>query len=311
MAETNTGGTPNPTDGQSAGQSGGQQQQQQQTPAGGGQQPLGQQPGAGAGAGGQQPTQYTFKEDRADWVPPHRLSETSRARKTAEEASARFQAELETANKRIAALAGVNPQNPQDKEAEELRGIIGKLYPKLALLDNLDEDTLNEILDAAQVARKSSSATWERHTHGVLTSLDVAAAKVLGVPKLDEKLQGRIRRAFRDEGTQAEQVRTQQLRQGLRETIETIQTDNDFIARFERGDAELVTEFVNDYLNGFIEPVRRSVTADVTRRGLRPVPRGERARTPIVQGQQQEDLNTDAGFKKALLAARGSGASNT
>jgi hypothetical protein len=177
-------------------------------------------------------------------------------------------------------------------------------------LDNLDEETLHEILDAAQVARQSSNASWERHTHGVLTQLDGEAAKVLGVPKLDEKVQTRIRRAFRDEGNAAEQVRAQQVRQGLRETIETLQSDNDFIARFERGDAELVKEFVTDYLNGFIEPVRRSVTADVTRRGLRPVPRGERNRTPIVQGQKQEDLNTPEGFKNALLAARGKGAQN-
>jgi hypothetical protein len=141
-----------------------------------------------------------------------------------------------------------------------------------------------------------------------LTQLDGEAAKVLGVPKLDEKVQTRIRRAFRDEGNAAEQVRAQQVRQGLRETIETIQSDNDFIARFERGDAELVKEFVTDYLNGFIEPVRRSVTADVTRRGLRPVPRGERSRTPIVAGQQQVDLNTPEGFKKALLDARGKNA---
>lgn len=302
--------TQNPGSGQQSGAGSGQQQQQQ-TPAGGGQQSSGQQPGAGAGAGAQAEKSFSFKEDRADWAPPHRLSEMARARQTAEQERDRFKAEIESANKRIAALAGVTTQDPQEKEATELRGIIQKLFPKLGLLENLDEDTLNEILDSAQVARQSSAATWERHTHGVLTSLDVEAAKILGVQKLDDKQQGRIRRAFRDEGNAAEAIRRQQMQQGIRATIETTNSDNDFIARFERGDAELVKEFVSDYLNGFIEPVRRSVTADVTRRGLRPVPSGNRQRNPIVQGQQQEDLNTPDGFKKALLAARGSGASNT
>jgi hypothetical protein len=278
-----------------------------------GQQGGGQQPGAGntSNGGGQQPQPtektYSFKEDRSSWVPPHRLSETTAARTRAEQERDALKQRYEEAQARIQALAGVTPKNPQDVEAEEIKGIIAKMFPKIGLLDKLDEAALERVLQAAEVAEKSSSAAWDRHTNGILTSLDVAAAKVLGVGKLDDKQSARIRRAFRDEANAAEQVRAQQVRRGERESMDTTQQDNDFIARFERGDAELVQEFAQDFLNGFIEPVRRSVTADVTRRGMRPVPRGDRGRNPIVQGQQQQDLSTEDGFKKAILAARARG----
>ena len=307
MAVDDNGGAQN-TDGQGQTQSGGQTTGQQQS---------GQQAASNtnSNAGGQQQAQadksFSYKEDRGSWIPPHRLSEATQARTKAEQATAALQAQLDQATARIQALAGVNPKNPQDAEADELRAAIGKLYPKLALLDNLDEETIDRILEAADISTRSSNATWERHTHGVLNSLDVAAAKILGVAKLDDKQQERIRVAFRVEGEKAERVRQQQLRSGQRDTIDTVQGDNDFIARFERGDDTLVQEFVSDFLNGFIEPVRRSVTADVTRRVGRPVPRGDRNRTPLVQGQEQQDLSTPDGFKKALLAARGSGASTT
>jgi len=301
MADNANGGAQNTGTGNGNGQETGQQQQQQQVvktdPNTGGQ------PQAGA------EKTYSFKENRADWIPPHRLSEVTTRTRTIEQERDALKQQLEQATARVQALAGVNPKNPQEAEAEELRGIIQKLFPKLNILDQLDEDKLAEILESASVARQSSNSTWERHAHGMLTKLDSEAAKVLGVAKLDEKQQKRLRRAFAEEGREAEITRQRQVQQGQRDSTDTQQGDNDFVARFERGDETLVSEFAADFLNGFIEPVRKSVTAQVTR--FRPVPRGDRNRAPVVQGTQQQDLNTRDGFQKALLAARGQGGSNT
>lgn len=300
MAEQNIGEqNPGSSTQQQQGQSGGQQQQQQQqTPPGG------QQGSAASGAGGTGDKTFSFKEDRSDWIPPHRLSETSRARQTAEQERDRLKADLEERDRKIQALAGVTPKDAKTAEAEEIRAAILNLVPEIGLLKGLTQDQLGEILEAARSARNTSNASWERHAIGMFNDLYTEAATAMHADTLTEKQQGRLQTAYWQEAQQALNVRQAQLQRGERETLETTGQDNDFIARHERGDKALVKEFVKDYLNDWYEPARRTVTAENARRNMRPVPRGERTRLIPAQGEEKLDLNKDADFKKALTAAR-------
>jgi hypothetical protein len=302
MAEQN--GEQNPNGQQPGGQSGGQQQQPQQNPTGGGQQqPQQQQPGSGAGA----EKTFSYKEDRTDWVPRHRLNELTGGKTKAEQERDTARAELDTERKRVLALSGVTPQDPKAQEASQIRDAILELVPEIGLLKGLTKEQLNEILDAAQTARTSSQATWERHATTMLNDLDSEAGKILGTDKLTPTQQGRIRRAYRDEAMQAMETRQEQMERGERRSLDTTAQDNDFVARHERGDKTLIKEFTKAFLDDFYEPARRQVTAQQARRQFRPTPRGERERTPLTQGAQKVNLNDEAEFKKALLAARGSG----
>lgn len=303
MADANLGnGAP---DGQGSGAGGGQQQQQQQSPTGGGQQQQ-QQPAAGAGAGGQQQArQYTYTEDRSDWIPRHRLNETSGKLTAAEQRAQAAETALEAERKRVAALAGVTPQDPKQQQTDEVRAAMLEMFPQLKSLEGLTQEQLGQVFEAAQAARQAASAGWERHALGMFNNLDAEAAKSLGTEKLTPTQQKGLRRAYREEAAQCVEDRKVAMQRGERQTLETIATDNDFVARHERGDATLVTEFVKAFLADWLEPARRSVQAAQERRTFRPVPRGERTRQLPAEGAQKVNLNNKEEFKKALLSARG------
>jgi hypothetical protein len=290
-------GTQNPG-GQPNGQSDGQQQQQQQ-------QPVVPNPNGGGQQQQQAEKTYSYKEDRTDWVPRHRLNESTSGKTKAEQERDAARTELELERKRVAALSGVTPQDPKAAEQGAIRDAILQLVPEIGLLKGMTREQLQEILDAAQTARQSSQATWERHANTMLNDLDGEAAKSLGADKLTPTQQGRIRGAYREEAMQALQVRRDAVEAGERRSMETVASDNDFVARHERGDKTLIKDFVKGFLDDFYEPARKQVTAQQARRQFRPTPRGERVRTPLTQGAQPVDLNNEGEFKKALLAARG------
>lgn len=294
-------GAQNPNGGQPGGQNDGQQPQQPQNPTGGGQQPQGQQPGAAAIA----EKTYSYREDRTDWVPRHRLNELSGGKTKAEQERDTARAELETERKRVQALSGVTPQDPKAAEQTAIRDAIMQLVPEIGLLKGMTKEQLEEILDAAKTARTSTQATWERHATTMLNDLDAEAGKILGTDKLSATQQSRLRSAYRDEARQAMAERQEQKERGERRSLDTTAQDNDFVARHERGDKTLIKEFVKAFLDDFYEPARRQVTAQQARRQFRPTPRGERVRTPLTAGAQPVDLNNEAEFKKALLSARG------
>lgn len=293
-------GTGNPGGEVQPGQSGEPQQQQQQHPSGGGQQPV-----AGAGAGGEKT--YSFKEDRSDWVPRTRLNEYSGKLTKTEERALAAETALEQERKRTRALAGLEQVDPQTAEATEIKAALYKMMPHLEALEGLNKEQLQQVFAAAKSAQSTAAASWERHALGMLNDLDAEATDKLGVDTLTATQQKNLRRAYRDEAMQAMQERESAVRRGERDSLETLASDNDFVARHERGDKTLLKEFVKAFLDDWYEPARRSVTTQQARRQMRPIPRGERTRQPLTQGAPKIDYNDPDAFKKALIAARGSG----
>ena len=249
---------------------------------------------------------YSFKEDRSDWIPRTRLNETSGKLTAAEQRAVAAEAALEQERKRTRALAGVEQLDPKTAEAEEIKSALYKMLPHLEALEGLTKEQLQQVFQAATSAQSTARASWERHATGMLNDLDSEASEILGVEKLSATQQKRLRSAYRDEAVVAMAAREEQFERGERKTLETLGSDNDFIARHERGDKALIKEFVKAYLDDWYEPARRSVTTAQARRQMRPVPRGERQRVSLTQGPPKIDYNDPDAFKKALIAARGS-----
>lgn len=250
---------------------------------------------------------FSYKEDRTDWVPRHRLNEQSGKLTEVEKRALAAETALEQERKRVRALSGVEPRNPQEEEANEVRQAVLKLFPNLELLEGLSKEQLDEVRDAAKTARQASAATWERHTTSLLNDLYGEAADKLGVEKLSESQEKRLKNAYRDSAAECLEERRAAVKRGEREDVQTQRGDADFIARHESGDKTFLKDFVKAYLDDFYEPAKRSVNVANARRNMRPVPRGERSRSILTQGAEQLDLTNDEQFKKAMAQARAKG----
>lgn len=263
--------------------------------------PAAGQPGAQPGAG-QPPAEksYSFKEDRSDWIPPHRLSEQGR---TKDAEITRLTQALEAETKRTRALAGLETPSEEEAQAAEIKTAILKLFPGLKSIEQLSEEQIQEVLEAAQSARSTASAQWERHAESMFTQVEDAVADSLGVDKLTESQVKRLRREYREAAQEALLARPRD-EQGR---VLPDPTGKDFLTRHERGDKTLIEEFAKSFLNDWYEPARRSVTRQTVNR-QRPVPSGGRTRNQPVSGPPQIDYNNDKAFGDAILAARNSGA---
>jgi hypothetical protein len=265
-----------------------------QNPTGGGQ---GQsaQPGSG-NAGGQRTGQFSYNEDRTDWVPRHRLNDNT----------AKFEKRIEELTNQITGLRsgvgkafGFEQADPAVQRREEIKTALLEVFPNLKSLENLSEEKIQELMDAAAGAKQTTQAQWERHATTMLTTLETQVSEQLGIDKLTPTQQKNLRRAYREEARDCLNARNRAAQTG-----EPYDASNDFLARHERGDQSLLKEFAKAYLDDWFEPARRRVTADTTRRMNRPVPRGERARNQIAGGAAPVDYNNPDAFKKAILDAR-------
>lgn len=296
MADANL-GVENPG-GQPSGADGNTGNPQQNAPGGG------QQPVAGGGQGNGEKV-YTYKEDRTDWVPRHRLNEYGQRLTKAEQDAQRYQSELEAERRRVQALAGVTPQDPKQQEAEEVKAALYQMFPQLKALEKMDPEAFDRVMRAAQTAESTTQAHWERHATSMLTDLRSNIAQQLGAESLTPTQQRQVDRAYREEAQAAMHARQVAVQRGERPSVQTMPGDSDFLARHERGDKALLTEFAKAFLDDWMGPARRVATADAARRGSRPVPRGDRARVPVTQGTPNIDFTNEDQFKQALIAARG------
>lgn len=247
---------------------------------------------------------FTFKEDRSDWKHPDHFNRVNSKLTKLEQENLSYKEKLELAEKRTRALAGVEPVDEETQRSEEIKGALLKVFPNLKMLENLSEEQLERVLEAAESAQSTSHAQWSRHAETMFASVEDAIADELGLDKLTESQVKRIRREYREAAAEAVAQRPRD----ERGRVLPDPTGKDFLTRHERGDKTLVTEFVKQFLADWYEPARRSVTRGVVNRQSRPVPRGERTRNTPVSGPPAIDYNNEDAFRKALLEARNSGA---
>lgn len=246
---------------------------------------------------------YTFKEDRSDWLPPHRLREETGKRTKLETEVATLRQEIETERKRVRAALGIETPSKDEAELQETRELFFKSFPEFAHLKDLTREDIQELLEAAREARGSTEATWQRHSAAMRTELENIAAELLRTQKLSDKQSARLWRAFREEAREQAQrrVRAEKMQDP------SYNFENDFSARWHRGDTTLLEEFAKTFYEEWAAPVRRTAVAAEVTRGNRPVPRGERHRSVVTQGPPNINYNDDNAFKQAIGAARTGG----
>jgi len=252
---------------------------------------------ANSGGQGNDGKTFSFKEDRSDWMPRTRFNEQSQQftgkLTAAEQRAVAAETALAKEQGRVRALSGLETPTAEEADADAIRQALYKAVPGIKMLENLTEEQLAEVLEAAQGARATTQASWERHATTMLNDLESEVATGMNVDKLTPTQQRRLQSAYREEAFAALQVR----KQGG-------DPSNDFIARHERGDKTLIKEFSKAFLEDFYVPARRQATSSVVNRNSRPVPRGERTRQSMTQAPAKIDYNNKDAFKQALLDAR-------
>jgi hypothetical protein len=156
--------------------------------------------------------------------------------------------QLHFERQRVAALSGVQPpQAPVSREEQEIRQQLEQLYPGLGKLGGMMEKLERLAALDPQDLTGAQTHYWESIGHQTLSRLDDEVAELVG-GELSPFQRQAMRSAF-----------------GA-----WIQSDQTLGARYAQMDPKLVKDFIKEYQQGFVDPVRRSFTTQQA-------PRQERA----------------------------------
>lgn len=273
-------------------QTGGQQQTSQTSTAtnqGQGSQAQGSQ-GATGQAGSTTAKQYTYPEDRTDWIPRHRLSEESTKRKTLE-------TQYAEAQRQIAALTGNRTPDANETKAQQIKENFFNLpgmgiFRKLSELSEEQLDRLLQTPDHVEAARNHEQQQWKRYGDQQVDTIAGQVAEAIGVEALDEDQKTDLRVSFTN--FIKSQV-SRELQQAVdRYGDEAVASDqrrfSETLRKYEDGDAKLLDAFVARYTKNWVEPARRTSTANQANR-TRPVPNSG-GRTPVTSIQRPAKFNS-------------------
>lgn len=236
---------------------------------------------AGQPAGQPAPRQFTYQEDRSNWVPSHRIRQES-------ERASQLARELELERNRVAALSGVTrPAAPPDPEQSAIRDQLLKVFPELAILaenkdlfGGLKELNLKETIEQL---RNSHNQTWVQRGTQALNQLSESVREAYGVAgkDLSPKALQRIQRSF----------------------ISELEGDDEMRGRYEAGDPSVISDFVKDFTGVVLDPYRRSQAAASQTPGqaaARRLPRGGNGQPVAPPARTLKP--TDDGFHEAAFA---------
>lgn len=214
-------------------------------------------PSSGSAPAGTLPasTQFTYAEDRSNWVPSHVVRQRT-------ERAAQLERDLEHARSQVAALSGVTrPAAPPNPEVQAIRDQLLQVIPELKdILDNREHITGLKDLNLKDTIEQLRNAQQQGHVQRGTQTLNALATEVRNVygaagKDLSEKAIQRIQRAF----------------------ISELQHDEELAGRYESGDPDVVSDFVKDFTGGVLDPYRRSIAANPQTPGqfaARRLPRG-------------------------------------
>lgn len=185
-------------------------------------------------------------------------------------------AELETERKRVRAALGIDTPSTADTEEAAIRERFAKLYPQLADLTAEDIAAIRDQRKTAQSLQETTNHYWAQHGRQMVTGVVEAISKELGGDLSDRQKQ-RIAQAYAHEA----------------------QSNEEFLARHEKGDKTLITEFAKQWVEDWVEPARRKATQQETQR-FRPVPSGK-DRNIVTHGDKKIDVNDPKAVEDFLV----------
>ena len=182
------------------------------------------------------------------------LADLQKERKTRQELERQLtthQAELASERRRIQALVGVNPRTPEDEQLDEVRAQFAKLFPGLARLTDEQIDKLLKVSESASTLEDTTQHYWKSHSVTMLTALNEAVADELG-GDLTPRQQKAIVSAY----------------------VQEARENPEFLQRHDAGDRTLLTEFAKQWVEDWLKPAQRQITAQEVGRARR-VPSGK------------------------------------
>jgi hypothetical protein len=186
------------------------------------------------------------------------------ARQAYEKRIAELEAAHTAAEKRVRALAGVEPKSDEDAEAEQVKAQFTKMFPALAKLnDEQLVNAINQIIENQQSQGNIEAQYWQdraqQMTDGVVDEIE----KEFGT--LTDRQKARIKNEYA--------VRAA--------------NDPEFLKRHEKGDKSLVAEFAKEYIEDVYGPVRKKHEQSERER-FRPVPGG---RDRMIAGSKPKSID--------------------
>lgn len=145
------------------------------------------------------------------------------------------------------ALAGVNPQKPEDRDKAEVAAAFFELFPQFQLFkDPKVADRLSRLLAQSDELTQASDHVWDGLTRRTLDRITEAIADELGVD--------------------ASEIDDQTKREQASLFFQMGQADPDtFRKRYEREDPKLVTEYMERLRSRYFEPARRKAASSFMR----------------------------------------------
>lgn len=211
------------------------------------------------------------------------LQKERKARQAVETQANTWKAQYETEQKRVRALSGVDPLNPAEAEAAEIRAKFKSVVTREHLLEmaGLTEDDVASIKanreQAAQL-QTSIDQNWNRHAREMSQVFEKEVAAELGGEKLTDRQTKRLIGAFIQECT----------------------VNPELLQRYEAGDVEAVKQFTKEWAEDWLKPAQRKAQAvDLGRR--QPLPSGK-DRTVTTSGGKKIDVNDPQAVEDLLVA---------
>lgn len=195
---------------------------------------------------------FSYQEDRSKWIPPHRLSEETTARRTAD-------TQLAEANRKLAAYraeAGIaGPVDAAATKKAEVEAAFNEMFPHLTKESQEKRDAALARADAVEAQQ------WKRHGTTQLNAVYTQVADALGAESLNADQKSDLQESFANwlRSTCAKELQA------------SGGTESATLTAYEEGDAKVLGEFVKRYTANWVEPARRKVTAQTLGRS-RPVP---------------------------------------
>lgn len=206
------------------------------------------------------------------------LQKERRTRQQYEQDIVRHRSELEQANRRIQALAGVAPQSEGEQEAEQIRARFRQLFPELADLTADDIKALRDLKAQASGLQDATTHHYKLHGRKMLDAVGAAVSKHVG-GTLSPRQLARLESAY----------------------VREAETHPEFLERHDSGDLKLVEEFTKEWIDDWFEPARRRVTQTELDRQRR-VPSG-RDRSVAATGGKKIDFNNPKAVEDAMVEA--------
>lgn len=188
-------------------------------------------------------------------------------------------AELERERKRVLALSGIEPRTKEQDDEALIRQRMETLYPWMKDLTSEDIQALKASQGQIAEIRNATTTQWKAHGQKMLTAVTGSIQKALGGSKLSERQADRIQRAY----------------------VEEARSNPEFLSRHESGDQTLIDEFVQGWLEDFVEPGKRSALQQETQSVRRPRVPGGKDRSIVGANDKPIDVKDDKAVEDILV----------